>query len=504
MSLNDFIQEFLGNEKFWFAKLPEQDAYLTNKYGHLLHIPNSDNHAHLAILYDQLPRHVFRNSQSHMIAYFLELALMHYDHVCLDTLTDVEWCFAHLPIRHQGDPEWIIRVAQKAWERYVPDCHPFMHRFIKATYERCPVDNQSQFITTTYEDTIFSQIIHQSTLDFTPTAMVFPIDLGNSIVKSVQKALDMHRPKKLLMSISGGSDSMVTFHIVSGLRNMFQYDLEVVMINYTNRESAYAEEKFVTDWVNSLGYPLHVRRIEEIKRQKCTETDMRTIYEKYTRQVRFSTYKTIASNALVVMGHNKDDCLENILQNIGNCHKYDNLSGMDTLVIQDGVSFFRPLLDITKAAIVEYAKMHQIPFLPNSTPAYFHRGKIRNKIVPILNSWNNLFIPGLFQAKDTMAQMHDVVEMSVSMVADKFENNIGSFDILYLKMGGYFWKLCLKKLFPMEKMSNKMFKSLIELFRRLPQDAKFEINKNLKLHMTIGNNMVTFRFYKIIVSVCMS
>jgi hypothetical protein len=103
-----------------------------------------------------------------------------------------------------------------------------------------------------------------------------------------------------------------------------------------------------------------------------------------------------------------------------------------------------------------------------------------------------------------MTQMHDVVEMSVSMVADKFENNIGSFDILYLKMGGYFWKLCLKKLFPMEKMSNKMFKSLIELFRRLPQDAKFEINKNLKLHMTIENNMVTFRFYKIIVSVCMS
>jgi len=134
---------------------------------------------------------------------------------------------------------------------------------------------------------------------------------------------------------------------------MYQYDLEVVMINYTNRASAYDEEAFVTDWVNSMGYPLHVRRIEEINRKPCVETDMRTTYEKYTRRVRFSTYKTIASDALVVMGHNKDDCLENILQNIGNCHKYENLSGMDTLVVQDGISFFRPLLDISKEDIVE-------------------------------------------------------------------------------------------------------------------------------------------------------
>jgi len=298
-----------------------------------------------------------------------------------------------------------------------------------------------------------------------------------------------------MMSISGGSDSMVAFHIVSGLQNMYRYDLEVVMINYTNRVSAYNEEEFVTDWVNSLGYPLHVRRIEEINRKPCVENDMRTTYEKYTRQVRFSTYKTIASDALVVMGHNRDDCLENILQNIGNCHKYENLSGMDTLIVQDGISFFRPLLNISKEDIVKYAKRHQIPFLPNSTPAHFHRGKIRNKIVPVLDSWNNLFIPGLFHTKDTMSQMHNVVEMSVAMVADKFENNTGILDVSYLRMGEYFWKLCLKRLFPEEKMSNKMFRSLIEMFSRAPQDTRFEINKYLRLHMIIANNMATIRFY---------
>lgn len=165
MSLHDFVTEFLANDHLWFSQSPEQDTYLTEKYGHLLDNPDSDNHLHLTILYDQLPRHVFRTGHNcHIITHFLELALMHHDHICLDTLTDVEWCFIHLPLRHQREPEWIHRVAQKAWERITPVCHPFLHRFLKATYERCPVVNQSQFIKTTYADTIFSAATHRDTL----------------------------------------------------------------------------------------------------------------------------------------------------------------------------------------------------------------------------------------------------------------------------------------------------------------------------------------------------
>lgn len=494
MSLREFIQEFLGNEKFWFSNSPEQDAYLSDTYGHLLDT-RCDNHLHRVILYDQLPRHMFRKCHSsHVIAYFLELSLMHYDHISLDALTDVEWCFAHLPLRHTRHAEWITRVAQRAWARATPGCHPFLRRFIRATYERCPVGDQTTFITT-HAGNVFVPCTHRTILDFTPTSRLLPLNLSNPIVQTVRKALDLHRPTTLLMSISGGSDSMVTFHILDGLRGMYGYTLEAVMINYTNRETAYTEENCVVDWVNSLGYPLHVRRIEEIRRQNCVELSMRTTYEKYTRDVRFFTYKTLASDALVVLGHNKDDCLENILQNIGNCHKYENLSGMDTLSIQDDIQFFRPLLAVSKEDIVSYAREHQIPFLPNSTPPHFHRGKIRNQVVPALDAWNDLFVPGLFRAQDTMAQMHAVVEINVSTVVQKFEDTkVVCLDVSYIKMGSYFWKLCIRTLFPTEKLSNKMFESLIDFFERSPRNSRFEINKNVKLHMTVMNNAATIWF----------
>jgi hypothetical protein len=40
-----------------------------------------------------------------------------------------------------------------------------------------------------------------------------------------------------------------------------------------------------------------------------------------------------------------------------------------------------------------------------------------------------------------------------------------------------------------------MLASLIELFNRAPRDTRFEINKNLKLHMIIADITVAFRFY---------
>jgi len=494
MSLADFVTEFLGNDKFWFSKNNEFDEYLEEKYQHLLDDPSGDDYLGLAILYDQLPRHVFRSCQSsHIVEYFLRKSLRNYAKIDLSQLTDVEWCFAHLPVRHTNNPVLITLTAKKAWERVVPGHDPFLIRFLKATYERCPILSQSKFITKIEGNTFLPQM-HEQTLHFTPTRPVLPTNPMNHVVKEVMSALVSQRPTKLIMSISGGSDSMVAFHIIHGLKEAFGYDIDVVMVNYTNRDSAYDEEAFVADWVNSFGYPLHVRRIDEIKRKQCADNQLRTVYEKYTRDVRYATYKTLGPHP-VVMGHNKDDCLENILQNIGSCQKYDNLSGMDTLVVQDGIPFFRPLLDVSKNDIVAYAREHQIPFLPNSTPPTMKRGQIRNKVAPVLNDWNDLFVPGLFQLKKTMADMHKVVEKSVEMFVQNFDaNRVACVDKSFLEMGENFWKLSLKKLFPTENISNKMIVSLMETFTKCGDFSKFEINKNVQLIIKSASSKVIIEF----------
>jgi tRNA(Ile)-lysidine synthase TilS/MesJ len=197
---------------------------------------------------------------------------------------------------------------------------------------------------------------------------------------------------------------------------------------------------------------------------------------------------------MVVMGHNKDDCLENILQNISSRHKYDNLIGMDVCTRQNGVTFFRPLLAVSKNAIVNYARRHNIPFLPNSTPPSCHRGKIRNEVVPCLDAWNDRFIPGLFAVSDIVRTMNTLVHAH----ADALEICDGVLVVPapYLHLGDYFWKVCIRKLFPDQVFKNKMFDSLMSAFSKpVTKRYHFELNKDVRMCVMPGAaNTVSISF----------
>ena len=497
--MTSFVAEFLSNESFWFANNRQCDEYLTNKYEHTLDIEIStdltnDECLALVVLFDQLPRHVFRGTSSnHIIEYFLQKSLMMFDRVDTSELEDdVLFAFAHLPLRHTGDPRWIHCASKALWGRVKPGCDNFVQRFLKASYERCPTNDQSQFIRTVYEDVIFDPSKHSGTTFFTPDDYALPLDRSDFVVKEVEKALVATKPREILMSISGGSDSMTLFHILSGLRNVYGFDIKVAMINYMNRGCSVAEEEFVADFVNWSGLPLTVRRIEEIQRKPCIDIGIRRTYESYTRDVRYGTYKTVMKNALVAMGHNKDDVLENVFQNIATQTKYDNLAGMDLVVEQDGILFFRPLLNVTKDQIVDYAKRNNIPFLPNSTPPHFIRGMIRNNLVPCVNGWNKDFIPGLFKLKDSMTELMNVMDIAVNKFVDDY--NKGAVDASILTMGKIFLKTFFNKLFPSEHISAKSLDEFIASLSRFTGVKKFQLNVNVQLKIVRKKDKVLLTF----------
>jgi hypothetical protein len=53
-------------------------------------------------------------------------------------------------------------------------------------------------------------------------------------------------------------------------------------------------------------------------------------------------------------------------------------------------------------------------------------------------------------------------------------------------------------MFPNEKLSNKMFMSLLELLSRAPESCRFEINKNIRLTMKTTKDEVCMRFSYVI------
>lgn len=486
-----FIDEWFSSPQWWFNQSDDIDEYLSQKYECLLN-QQINNSYHAIVIYDQLVRHIFRHTQSnHIISFFLNKTFTLINDLDLDKLTPTEWCFAMLPLRHSNDPQKIHNVMKLAWEKLnilknqdnsdtsIKNIEQ-IQRFLKATYERCPITDQSKIIlkfnpdnkddnadTCKYNPEEFTHFLR-----YCPFEKPIKIKNNHPILIAVQTILANYDPKKIIMSLSGGVDSMVSLWILKHLQPLFNFDIEIVTINYCNRQISDDEQYFATKWGLSLGYNITVRRIEEIKREPCMQNDMRNIYESYTRNIRYATYKTIDPDAYVILGHNKDDSLENIFQNISHNTKYEELRGMQYLVIQDGIKFLRPLLDITKDEILQFANEHNIPYLPNSTPEWSQRGQIRNKVVPCLNSWNPDLIPGLYDLAKIVKEMHNITLAFVNSHVNLYKQidngyiaNIDKDTFNTIKESEIYWKTLISKLTSVN-ISKKSLKMFLERLSR--------------------------------------
>jgi tRNA(Ile)-lysidine synthetase-like protein len=347
-------------------------------------------------------------------------------------LEGYEFCFVLLPLRHLNDFKEQTFVIKETWNKIDtlpnPESNPLVKiykNYLKATYERA---SNCQVYLDEYEpnDINLKEILDPRCIEHLEP----PLNKKNSIVNKLEKVCEcLKTNKKYILSISGGVDSMVLARILVQL----DIDFVLVHINYANRgEICEKEKQLLSNWANIYQVELYIRDIYEINRPKCMEYDMRNLYEDYTRNVRYNTYcdvaklkKWVNEEWCVLLGHNHDDCVENILTNIANKTKYDNLKGMEfktkinfnsnnCINTINTIIFIRPLLTINKEEIYQYADNRKIAYLLDSTPSWSQRGKIRDIVRPGLLEWNQSSLVGLDELAYMMKESMECVELLVS------------------------------------------------------------------------------------------
>jgi len=446
--LNKFYLEWFDNPDWWFSKNYMYDEYITQTYSVLLDIQclPSNNPLQAILVYDQIPRHIYRNEYaSHIIHYFLEKALCvvkeHLYSGYYNGLGPIEWTFFMLPLRHTKIPENIYQVLKEIWKKIENDKEntQIYKRFLKATYNKFleENDNQTQLIEriSADNDVCDYNVDFKSILHYSPDKY---LSLNDKLLKNISfDDTIIDKRQTIIISLSGGVDSMVCSLLVK--KQFMNSNIIALHICYDNRDECDNEVLFLKHWCFHLSIPLYVRKIREIHRKPCMLYEMRDLYESYTRDVRYKCYKSITKDEVpqVIMGHNNSDMLENIMTNIAHKNKYDNLFGMSPICIQDHIKFLRPLLQTSKEDIIEFAHDHNIPYLPNSTPVWSQRGQIRNSIIPILGKWNKEFVPSLFNLSNTLSSLYNIMQNAVEQFISK----------------GYFNDS--KKVFKIEKVSVK-------------------------------------------------
>jgi tRNA(Ile)-lysidine synthase TilS/MesJ len=295
---------------------------------------------------------------------------------------------------------------------------------------------------------------------------------------------------------------MVCSYLLKQIPNI---KLSAVHIDYYNREECNKEEELLIWWCNSiLNIPLYIRRIDEINRPKCMEYELRELYESYTKDVRFNTYININTCYIpfVILGHNKDDTIENILTNTASCSHYENLLGMTPISNQNyknkNICFLRPLINIPKSEIYEFAINNNIPFLQDSTPKWSQRGKIRDIVKPALNEWNPLIFDGLIKMSEKMSEMTLLLEKLIDKLI-LIDNNYNS--IHEVPIEEIYWTILLKKnkIFITQKTLKCLIEKIIYLQKneyKLTEIQKFTLCKDLIITFKQKKDKLIIEFNK--------
>ena len=182
-------------------------------------------------------------------------------------------------------------------------------------------------------------------------------------------------PKKIVISLSGGVDSMVMLHMAAALN----IKVDAFHIQYDNREEAAQETAFLQHVCNNLNINLHYFVFNQINR-KNTDRDL---YEKVTNYIRFKCYQKW-EDYTILLGHIKNDIYENIFRNIAINKNIFHLHGMNQYDKIQNVNLYRPFLNTLKKDIFQFAKDYQIPYFKDTTPLWSVRGKYRNYLFPLL------------------------------------------------------------------------------------------------------------------------
>lgn len=461
--METLVKYWFDNPQIWFGCGPDIDREITEKFGSLLNPFTEGTTLQKIILFDQIARHVYRNQRIkiekyHKIALNISEKIEDYSEY-----TPEERCFLMLPMRHTFELPYLERCLDLLKVFRKEEDTSIYRRFYRATIQAIGRVKNNQ--NTLYE---CSPRDYQKILDPRSSKDFTNLKMNEKLVEII--------PKEVIVSISGGVDSMVCLY----LAHQTCAKVIAVTINYKNRQEQDLEIEMVNEFCRKLGIPHYVREITEINRNRSEDRD---IYEDTTREIRFGMYKKFEPLP-VILGHNLDDSVENIFSNIKKGINYHNLFGMSEESEEMGVKILRPLLKISKKDILSFAIKVGIPFTYDSTPDWSERGKMRDILIPFLNNFNEQIIPGLIHLAENYKEIYQVYNHCIPEIERYNEYlRFESKEIFFFD----YWKTILHRC-KLGPISNKSIKNIISLLKN-KKECRVQIKVGIFLYRN-GNEYI--------------
>ena len=213
----------------------------------------------------------------------------------------------------------------------------------------------------------------------------FVEDLLHRVQGSVQKYRMFVPGEKVLVACSGGADSVALFHLLRELALPLGVRLALVHFDHALRLGSAEDFKFVRSLAKTHRAPFYGGRRKQS--QRALERGLSP--EERARKLRYEFLERVARRThtkKIALGHHSDDQAETVLMRLIQGTGLRGLQGIRPVVKMNGVTFIRPLIELSRAEIRRFLKCRAIPHQEDITnrSRRFLRNRIRSHLLPLL------------------------------------------------------------------------------------------------------------------------
>jgi len=187
--------------------------------------------------------------------------------------------------------------------------------------------------------------------------------------------------RHLTLALSGGADSVALLDILAQLRTSLHFSLSAVHVNHQISPNAVDWAEFCARLCAGYKIPFQAVKVD-LKRQPGESL------EELARDARYRVFAEQQADFIVLAQH-LDDQAETLLLQLLRGAGAKGMSAMAELSTQDSglrTGFLRPLLDISRRTILDYAALRGLHWIEDESNAdiAYDRNYLRHRVMPVL------------------------------------------------------------------------------------------------------------------------
>lgn len=222
-----------------------------------------------------------------------------------------------------------------------------------------------------------------------------------SIIDSIQSKLNN---EKVLIACSTGVDSMVLLDVL--MKSIRLENIVVVNINHQKRPEADIEEEFIQTFSRENHLTCYTKKLSHYEGSN---------FQEWARKQRYAFFYEIAKREnikYILLAHHADDNLETILMRMLRSSSLEGYAGIRKEVKYQDFVIYRPLLEVAKEDIYDYAKQNNLTFFEDESNQENHytRNRMRHYVIPALKKENPNLVKAIANFSQTLFHAADYFE----------------------------------------------------------------------------------------------